>query len=218
MPQPSLIQSLKLLLSNEIPGSLAHKEMMAKPVGGGSFRFDLKGNPKPSAVLICLYQRGDNWFFPLIQRPDYNGTHGGQVSLPGGKKEEIDNDLTATALRETEEEIGLVRSKIQVLGALSSLLVGASNHQVLPVIGYFEGNPVFVPDQVEVAEVIEARLSDILDAKYKKEKETIIRGFPLITPYFELNGAFVWGATAMILNELATLMKNTDVHKIDTDK
>lgn len=173
---------------------------------GQSVNFTNKENPKPGAVLILLYPESGAYYFPLIQRPAYEGVHSGQIALPGGKSERYDRNLYDTALRETEEEIGVPREDIRVIGALSQFYVAASNYEVLPVIGYIREKPVFVPDHVEVDEVIIGSVDRLTDRKYHKEKEMRVRGFPLTTPYFDMQEKVVWGATAMMLSELVYIL------------
>src|SRR5210317_681881 len=111
-----LIQQLQSRLKNPLPGRdvqylmapdsrKVREEIIVKPE-----------NPKPSSVLIALNQKEDDWYFPIIQRPEYDGMHSGQISLPGGKMEEIDHDLHETAVRETIEEIGINPDGLLILG------------------------------------------------------------------------------------------------------
>src|SRR5690606_38620464 len=90
--------------------------------------------PKEGSVLILIYQKNDQLYFPLMLRPNYDGVHGGQVSLPGGKREETDKSFAATAVREAEEEIGVKPDEITVIGQLTELYVFASNFKVVPVV------------------------------------------------------------------------------------
>ena len=159
-------------------------------------------------MLILLFRKEDNLFFPLIQRPQYNGVHSGQIGLPGCKVEEDDKDRVATALRETKEEIGVDVSHAEVIGVLSELHVQASNFNVLPVVAYIDFIPWYVPDPEEVSHVIEGRVSDLLDVHKRKEKELLVRNkYKIQAPYFDINHEMVWGATAMILNEFTTIIK-----------
>src|SRR5690606_24654850 len=134
-------------------------------------------------------------------RPDYDGVHGGQISLPGGKKEEKDKDYIATAVRETEEEIGVSAKEITVLGSLTELYVSASNIQVLPVVGFCTRPPMFIPNPYEVEEIIEVSIDDLTKEKEVKFTDISVRGHKINSPYYHLKGKVVWGATAMILSE-----------------
>jgi len=146
--------------------------------------------------------------FPLIQRPDYDGVHAKQMSFPGGKKDEEDESLKITALRETKEEIGIDPSKIEIIGSLTELYIIASNFNVLPTIGILRELPDFIADKHEVDEVIEVKLEDLMDDGKQKEKPlTILQGITINAPYFDLNDKVVWGATAMILSELKQILR-----------
>jgi 8-oxo-dGTP pyrophosphatase MutT (NUDIX family) len=207
MSDPDLIIKLSERLKHALPGEPARLKMRARHVDGLQIKFPPKINPKVGAVLILLYQKSGQWYFPLIRRAEYDGVHGGQMALPGGKIEESDMDLVATAVRESEEEVGIDGRRVEVLGQLDPFWVGASNYEILPVIGYTSNVPQFVPEPSEVAEVVEAPVSEFLDPNNRKEKEIKVRDFPLIAPYFDVSSHFVWGATAMILNEFITIIK-----------
>lgn len=201
------INKLELRLRQPLPGTLAHEKMRPRLPNGENLRFSERVNPRPGAVLILFYQRQNRWFFPLIQRPTYNGVHSGEIGLPGGKQEPADRDLYATAIREAREEIGIDPARVKVIGALSPFFVAASNHEVLPVVGVYASIPEFIPDEVEVAEIIEAPLEDLLHAGNVKETEIVTAlGFRLLSPYFDINGKVVWGATAGMLSELKEIM------------
>ncbi|MBX2963310.1 MAG: CoA pyrophosphatase [Cyclobacteriaceae bacterium] len=157
--------------------------------------------PKPGSVLILLYPESNEIYFPLIKRPDYLGTHSGQVSLPGGKAE-AGETVFDTALREAQEEIGIHPSRVKVLGTLSEFFVIPSNFLVTPVIGVAEGKPQWVPDQHEVARVLQGRLENILNENAIRTQEIMAAGrYRMLAPHFEVEGEIVWGATAMMLNE-----------------
>jgi len=162
-----------------------------------------------SSVLILLYPDADekNISTVLIQRPNYEGVHGGQISLPGGRSEDSDKDLTETALREAKEEIGIQPDKIVILGNLTELYIPPSNYLVSPFIGYTVQKPQFYPDLQEVDRIIEIHLSDLLNDDNIKHKEIYVRpGLTVSGPCFEINGFTIWGATAMILNEFREIL------------
>jgi 8-oxo-dGTP pyrophosphatase MutT (NUDIX family) len=165
-----LVGKLEQRLKLPLPGAEAHEPLRAVPAGIIKPRFEHKSPPKPGGVLILLYQEEGVIKFPLTQRQDYLGTHGGQISLPGGKAEP-DEDIIATALREGEEEIGVDRSSIKVVGQLSNFFVIPSNFMVTPVIGYLASTPRFNPDPKEVARVLEGRVDQLIrpDAVLTKE-------------------------------------------------
>jgi hypothetical protein len=107
-----------------------------------------------------------------------------------------------------EEEIGVSASDVVVLGNLTEIYVAASNFRVLPVVGYLNYKPNFIPEIKEVAEILTSPLEAIIALEQKREKEMLIGGqFAINSPYFDINGKVVWGATAMILSELATIIR-----------
>ena len=157
--------------------------------------------------MIMLYPENGTIRFPLIQRPEYPGVHSGQMALPGGKKE-AGESMIETALRETEEEIGVSQSSIEVIGELSSFYVFASNFQIQPVVGRVHSSPTFSAQESEVAEIVKADLNHLVDDQYQKTTTLTPRtGFQMEAPYFDLEGKVVWGATAMLLNELKMILK-----------
>lgn len=201
------IERMESRLAEPLPGQNAQKLMM--PAESVEERFDLdRDDARLGGVLILFYENQGQIMIPLTQRHDYKGTHGGQVSLPGGKWEEADSDLQSTALRETFEEIGIAQSQVSIIGKLSDLYIPASNFKVSPFVGYVKENPSFAIDAYEVKELIEAELSALVDKDYHKEKDiTVQQRFRLKAPYFDVQGKVVWGATAMMLAELITIVE-----------
>ncbi|MEP1094137.1 MAG: CoA pyrophosphatase [Cyclobacteriaceae bacterium] len=204
-------------LKREMPGESAHSLMQPKLKNGSNIRFNHPAKAREGGVLILLYEENGIVKFPLIERQDYDGIHSGQISLPGGKKEETDVDLVQTALREAEEEIGISRSKVHVLGSLTQFFVGASNYDILPVIGMLSTAPEFLPDQREVKEIVTPPVADLLDMERRRTKDIDVRnGYMLSSPYFDLENKMVWGATAMMLSELVSILSefNSSVNHV----
>lgn len=194
-------------LRESLPGKRAHEMLRAHPSGNVIPNFSHSLPPKPGSVLIMLYEEEGQIKFPLIKRPQYLGAHSGQVSLPGGKAEENENAID-TALREAEEEVGINREDIHVLGSLSDFFVIPSNFMVTPVIGYCTIMPVFQPDKHEVEKIIVGNVPDLLKADAVREKEILAAGrFAMRAPHFEIENEIVWGATAMILNEFRLILQ-----------
>lgn len=166
-------------------------------------------NAVKSAVLFLFYPDATGCTTTvLIKRPEYNGAHGGQISFPGGRYEIEDIDLKATALRETHEEIGVPPSAVEITGKLTDLFIPPSNFIVSPYLGILKGKPSFVPDQAEVAQVLEFKLTDFFKPENRHTKLiTLIGGYTLETPCFVINHHVIWGATAMMINELVEFFK-----------
>ncbi len=195
-------------LKQPLPGSKAHEPLRAVPVGMRKPKFEHKVPPRPGSVLILLYPDGDQINFPLTKRHDYLGTHGGQISFPGGKAE-VGEDAIETAVREAEEEIGINRNEITVLGKLTEFFVIPSNFLVTPVVAFAEKKPTFIPDPIEVVKIIEGNLDDLIKEEAVKKKEILAaKLYPLMAPHFEIEGEIVWGATAMMLNEFRLVIKS----------
>ncbi|WP_424961522.1 NUDIX hydrolase [Ekhidna sp.] len=207
-----LTSFLEKRVQQPMPGDVAHQRMKPKMANGAPLKLKHATPPRKGGVLILLYEEEGSVRFPLIQRPSYEGIHSGQMALPGGRHEEEDMDLFQTALRESEEEIGVHREKVEIIGSLSEFFVAASNYQVLPVIGKINHKPSFIPEPREVDDIVTPPITHLIDPERLKEKEISVRsGYRLICPYFDLEGRTVWGATAMMLSELVDLLSEYPV-------
>lgn len=163
--------------------------------------------PRQSAVLVLLYPHKDTLYIPLIQRPKYDGVHGGQMALPGGKMENEDESLIRTALREAQEEIGIKTIDISVLGTLTQLYIPPSNFYVQPVVGYIPYRPDFFPDSREVDDIIEVPARELLENTSVQERIMEIRGKSFRTPGYAINNHWIWGATASMLAEFCEVLQ-----------
>ena len=203
-----LIRHLEYRLREPLPGKEAHLQMSPQPVDLRRFESNLPDNHRKSGVLILFYPDSSRTFFPLIKRPEYPGVHSGQVAFPGGKMEPNDQNVIQTALREAEEEVGIDRSKVKILGRLSDLFIPASNFLVSPVIGFTESRPDLIPEEKEVSRIISTELLQLFDPQVRKHTFLELGpNFRLDTPYFDIDGEMVWGATAMILSELLQVFR-----------
>ncbi|HAJ36114.1 MAG TPA: CoA pyrophosphatase [Chloroflexi bacterium] len=199
------LRQLRRDLNAPLPGRAAQYRMAPRPRPGGELHDSPRLDARRGGVLALLYPHEGQIFLPLILRPTYPGVHSGQIGFPGGGYETIDGDLTATALRETYEEIGVHPSQFTVLGQLTPLYVSASNYLVQPVVGWIDYRPAFNPDPYEVAALIEAPLNALLDPTTRRVEPWILRGREIEVPFFALGEYTVWGATAMMLSELLSL-------------
>ena len=207
MNNTEFVQKLKHRLSRPLPGAAAHDRMKAHRSSGQEIIFKHQGPPRDGGVALLLYRDQGQWCFPLMKRREYPGVHSGQISLPGGKMEPGDANLVDTAVRETQEELGFRVDSGQVIGNLSELYIIASHFNILPAVGILDQKPVIRQDNREVEYTIIAELPKLLAPGSRKEKDIIVRGFDIRAPYFEVDSHIVWGATAMIISEFLSVVK-----------
>jgi 8-oxo-dGTP pyrophosphatase MutT (NUDIX family) len=201
------IAHLKTKLDESGPGHDAHRLMMPRESSNERFDERKMKNARLSSVLILFYEKEGELYLPLTQRQEYDGIHSGQVSFPGGKWEPGDKNLIETAKRETFEEIGIKSTDVKTIGQLTDLFISPSNTKVTPIVGYTMKPPVFVIDTYEVKELMEVPLSHLLNGNNIKRKDISVRGnFKLNAPYYDVEGKVVWGATAMMLSELVSII------------
>ena len=205
-----LVEQFKQRQKTSLPGQKAQLKMA--PYQRTSLKEAQEQGIKyrEAAVMILLYPDHATTSFALMQRPNYNGVHGGQVSLPGGKIEPNESSLEA-ALRETREEFGVQISKSNVLLELTDIYIPPSKMKVTPFLSYLEQKPFFEKDNREVEEIFDVTIQDLIDDKnIKHEIRQVGRGtdnaFNFQVPYFSLKEKTVWGATAMILSEFKELL------------
>ncbi|MFD0860848.1 NUDIX hydrolase [Sungkyunkwania multivorans] len=206
------VNSLSKIKDFPLPGIKAQLEM-APLIRQQELREygERRRNARRAAVLSLFYpDQRDQTNFMLIHRKTYPGVHSNQVGFPGGKFEEEDKGLEQTALRETEEEIGVSKNSITIIKELTDLYIPPSNFVVQPYLGLIEHTPSFVPQDDEVEGLIEVKLSHFLeDRSLTSQKLSTSYAKEIEVPAFELNGYIVWGATAMMLNEVKAILRAT---------
>ena len=173
-----------------------------------------KNNVKRASVMALFYpNKNGETHLALILRKTYKGVHSAQVGFPGGKQESSDLSSMHTALRETQEEIGVLQKDIIVLKKLTQIFIPPSNFFVEPFIGVCQNTPHFTLQQTEVEALIEVKLSDLLDdAIYCTTRVSSSYATDIQVPAYILNTHVVWGATAMMLSELRELLKKVYNH------
>lgn len=164
--------------------------------------------PRASAVLILLYPHADEILLPLTVRVGALRNHSGEVSLPGGRYDDADGDLQHTALREAWEELAIDPATVDVWTALTPVWIPISNYQITPFVGWSDTRPAFKSSPNEVAELIEAPLSELLRPDIIHTEAWDVRGQRMQVPFFALGTHKVWGATSMILAELVGKLRN----------
>jgi 8-oxo-dGTP pyrophosphatase MutT (NUDIX family) len=160
------------------------------------------GQSRVGSVLILLYYLADELHLVLTRRRDDMRSHAGQISFPGGKQEP-EETLIATALRETEEEIGIAPPQLTIVGNLTPIYIMPSDFEVHPFVAWHHNGqrPSFHPAPHEVAEIIEAPFAHLLDPTTRHEEMWEVRGRDLLVPFFAVGSHKVWGATAMMMSE-----------------
>lgn len=200
-------EKLKQELAKNLPGTEIQWEMASSDRMIRNFPRTPGPDARVAAVLILLYPDKGSVHTVFMQRHNYDGVHGGQISFPGGKQEDADKDIIHTAIREAEEETGIDPKGISVLGTLTPLFIPVSNMIVTPVVAWTDKKPDFNHQPEEVVFLIKAELNRFLDQSIIKIKPFEIRGEMINIKYFDYDGHIIWGATAMILNELLTIIK-----------
>jgi 8-oxo-dGTP pyrophosphatase MutT (NUDIX family) len=170
----------------------------------------LDAPPRPAAVLVPLVRREQGLSVLLTQRTAHLHDHAGQISFPGGRAEEGDASLTATALRETHEEIGLAPEAVDVIGTLPEYVV-VTGYRVTPVVGVIENDFALHLDEFEVAEAFEVPLAFLMDPA-NHERRTLhlgdVRRTFYAMPYHGRRRYFIWGATAAMLRNFYHFLRS----------
>ena len=188
------------------PPGRAVQEPCAVEMSFGRHFGPIRHDARAAAVMVLLYRRGNDWRMPLILRPPQLLYHANQVSLPGGAIE-LREDPAQAALRELEEELGVPRDKVRVLGILSPLYVFSSNHYVTSIVGHLVEEPQFVPNAVEVARLLEVPLSYFLSSTNLSATVRREFGISARAAAYHWEGQEIWGATCMILAEVAAVLR-----------
>jgi len=199
---------IKKAFEKPLPG--ADAQHILAPIGRNSTDIQrIDYDRVNTAGVLALFIKDDNKpNLVLIERATYRGVHSGQIAFPGGRKEDEDKNYEETALRETEEEIGLPADNIEILGAFSPLYIPPSNFLVHPFAGIYSQKPKFVPQPSEVSRVIELDFNQLLHESSIRTQQITVRGTPMQVPAFYVDGFTIWGATAMMLSELRHMISN----------
>ncbi|MEK6615378.1 MAG: CoA pyrophosphatase [Bacteroidota bacterium] len=210
------VKKLSDEFNRKLPGFSAQKLMA--PLGNRHPNTFLNKNksPKKSAVLLLLYpaiNRKDIKTVFILRPENESGSHAGQISFPGGGYDETDIDLSGTALREAEEEIGVQRKTVSLVGALTPLYIPVSNYMVHPFVGMSKEIPEFKIHPLEVQELFECEIIELIS---EKNKGTILKHLKVINqekavPCYNINGKIIWGATAMIISELSEIINRNKI-------
>lgn len=211
-----MLNNFILKLSGEIrkdlPGFLAQRRMA--PLGENNYTsyFRFSHSPKISAVLILFYPdlKTQTLKTVLIERAkNSRGYHSGQISFPGGRYIDSDNCYSVTALREAEEEIGVKRNSVFLIGELTTLYIPVTNFLVHPFLGFCKNTPQFSKDVYEVEEILEVEINEFMLNSNKRFVQRYVRLMKkkIEVPCYKIGEKIIWGATAMIISELEEIVK-----------
>lgn len=198
------------IIKMELPGESFHYKMAPVERLESLKKKAIEDNTARTAAVLALFypNKAQETNLILILRKTYKGVHSNQVGFPGGKEEESDDDLAATALRETEEEIGVPQKDIKLLKQLTQIYIPPSHFFVQPFMGITNKTPIFIKQDDEVEALIEVPLSHFMDDGIITTK-TISTSYAssIDVPAYLINNHVVWGATAMMLSEVREMLK-----------
>ncbi len=199
------------LIQNELsnlPGEEAHLQMVPYRTKKSLMKSEGKP-PMESAVLCLLSKERETLKITLMERTKDSSPHSGQISFPGGKKEQSDFDLSQTALRETHEEIGISPNNIALLGQLTPFYIPVSNFQVTPFIGFTQNTNQLILSQREVKSVFHITIDDLINPNHllKRDIPNHLGQVLKNVPCFYINQKVIWGATSLVLNEVKMILK-----------
>ncbi|HET8735565.1 MAG TPA: CoA pyrophosphatase [Pricia sp.] len=194
-----------------LPGEASHAKMIPE------FRLQemrkakaLQKNPKKAGVMALFYPDSQNStrLLFILRKSHPKDVHSDQIGFPGGKFEKADVDLQATALRETFEEVGVPQEKIEIVRSFSEIYIPPSNFAVTPFMGLYRNPEPFVAQASEVAALMEVPLGAFMDdTSIFTQNLSTSYAKNISVPAFRLNNHIVWGATAMMLSEIRTLLR-----------
>ncbi|MBS1942133.1 MAG: CoA pyrophosphatase [Bacteroidetes bacterium] len=199
---------LRAALRGPLSGHAAFADLSGYPRPSIEEALALVPPPRESAVLILIHPVDGHDHTLLMRRPVYKGVHSGQIGFPGGKREPGDADLPATALREFREETGGGVEGFELLGELTRIHIPPSRTIVTPVVAWCAELGPLQPDPREVAQLLDVPLADLLrdDILRKKPVRIGLEGRTREVLYWDVQGETVWGATAMMIAELRTVL------------
>ena len=201
----SLPDALRRRLAEPLPGLAAQLRMAPDPRTWP----DEGASLRPAAALLLIYPHAGEWHVPLTVRGSALRHHTGQVSLPGGRLDRPDESVEHAALREAEEEVGVAPTTVEIIGRLTPVPIAVSGHLLHPIVGVAQQRPAFSIAAPEVERLIELPVARLMEPGILGSEERV-RPLPphvvQIIPYFDIDGARIWGATAMVLAEFAALL------------
>lgn len=202
-----LAEALRNRLLSPLPGRAAQERMTGRVL---PMPDEIPVNARDSAVLQLIFLLNGEPHLLFIRRTEDGKAHSGQISFPGGRYEPEDASLMITALREAEEEVGIIAGEIEVLGALTPMYIPVSFFMVHPFVAWSDRRPDYLPSRDEVSEILEIPLAYLLSEATKittQVRPSSVPGLVLDVPAYKLpDDTIIWGATAMMLSELEELL------------
>ncbi len=187
------------------PDTARVRERLARPRPPAGPLIDVP-DAREAAVLVGVYDRDGEAHVVLTKRPETMPSHRGEIAFPGGKREDRDPDLRATALREAREEVGIEPATVDVIAELDRIGTVASAFTITPFVGVMTGEPHLRPHPVEVVDAFAVPVSELLGPETYREEIWDLWGAPRSMAFYELPGETVWGATARILTHFLALV------------
>ncbi|WNJ16289.1 CoA pyrophosphatase [Pontibacter sp. G13] len=205
-----LVLDLKHRLTSPLPG-LDAQMIMAPEIRGRDV--EVPADARLCSVMVLLYPHEDAVKVAFMKRSEDGRVHSGQVCFPGGRRDPVDTDQIATALREADEELGIKPDEIEVLGEMTELYIPPSNSLVYPVLSVSDTRPAFAIDPIEVAQVIEVDLEELLDDSIKGMHTVDVFGGNFIEApgYTVQSQHLIWGGTSMMIAELVEIIRQIRV-------
>jgi 8-oxo-dGTP pyrophosphatase MutT (NUDIX family) len=174
------------------------REVLLSPAEAAEM--DAVGGRVDAAVLVPLYLDGGALHAVFTKRREDLSRHAGEISFPGGRQDFPDEDLRLTALREAEEEIGLPRNEVELVGALPPVGTFVTNYKIHPFVGVIKPGHAWTPQPTEVEVILELTLPDLIAGH--EMRRLVRKGVPFKTPTYTVGGNLIWGATARIVEHL----------------
>lgn len=205
-----ILERLQQIDGAALPGVEAHQVFFENKLDDRSSALEQNRNPRLSSVAAILTPVDGQSNIVLIKRPEYDGAHSGQMAFPGGKVEPEDENLIATALRETYEEVGVESSQLALVTPFTRVYIPPSRFLVYPHLFVSESELEFVADPREVDSVVLLPVERLLDdqAFVRGSVELVKPKMKIQTWYFDHQPHVIWGATALMLHELKLMLKN----------
>lgn len=200
------IDRLSEALKKPLPGAEVQYQMA--PVGRDREVPEGSSVPRKSAVTVLLFPEKGKIKLLLIKRVKDDTVHSGQLAFPGGSEERDDQDLVMTAFREMYEEVGIQSNAVSLIGKLTPLYISVSNYMVLPVVAYCNSLPELKINHDEVEEIFKVDLDFLLHPRSRTTRKVTTKYLTdFEVPCFLIGKEVLWGATAMITQELLTIVQ-----------